>query len=184
MNPNKTYSNETPVDRPVSPYGVNELKGTQLLIAGLVSSAAMLIFSYLIVTLGIPAPDYLAQHGTFFNEGLYPEVASGAWWAGFAIYAAITVLLLPLVYDYFGSRGILTNRHWLKGTWFGFAIWFLHAAMIAPSAGDGFFFRNLASPIFIAASSLACWLVYGFGLDVMTRVRAVHHLGIAEKRAA
>lgn len=167
-----------------APYGVNSQKAVQLILAGLTATAVMTAVAYLLRSAGLAAPDFGAQYGAILNGQIHPYSFTGKWWTGLLWHFVNGTFLLSFLFDYLAHRGILPAGRQGKGVLYGMGIWVAVSAVVAPLAGEGFFFRLMESPSFMVLMALVSWLVYGVVLDGMTRVRAVHYLGISEKRAA
>jgi hypothetical protein len=165
-------------------YRPNIQKSSQLVLAGLVASVAMMAVAYLLRSMGIPAPDYASQYGAILLGGDHPQAFTTMWWVGLVWHSLNGILLFSFLFDFLADRTVLPSEPIVKGIIYGVGLWLLTSALVAPLAGEGFFFRNLLNPGLTTATNLLSWLVYGALLDSMTRVRAVHHMGLSEKKAA
>ena len=164
--------------------GVNINRVTQLFSAGVIATAVMMAFAYLLRSIGVPAPDFAAQYGAILNSQTHPAISTTMWWAGLAWHAVNGVLIFPLIYHYLAHRLILPNRRWTNGLLFGAGIWLMVSTLVAPLAGEGFFFRNMSNSFIVALTALGSWLTYGVILDGMSTTRVTRQLDIVERQAA
>jgi len=156
--------------------GMNQRKLTQLFVAGFCASVAMVVLSFLLGFVRIPAPDYGGLYGSILNGGNYPSFGSGVWWAGMFWHLANGTFIFPLAFGLLVDRALLTQQRWMKGALWAVAIWLVVEAIMAPIAGLGFFLRLTLTPAALVTTDLLCWLAYGLVLDGMTRVRVVHEI--------
>lgn len=133
-------------------------------LGGVAGTALLTLLLYASPLLGIPTPDLVGW--LTLNERPVP-FEQAQWWAAMVFHMLVGVFGWPLLYAVV-LHPLLPGPTWLRGLAYGFILWTLLVAVVAPGLRLGVLFTLTAQPYATAVATLTAHLAYGLmvGLSV------------------